>query len=101
MNLKQSYGRSGPFKSRVWVLNQATEQELLEYLNHLLVMQREQQNEMMALVEEMVEDRLAMQDASQQVIMEVAPADDGPSRTPWLSLGLAGLAGYLIGRHRN
>ena len=52
----------------------------------------------MTLAKTIVEDQLAMQDEMEQVIMEVAPVDDAPPRTPWVTLGLAGLAGYLIGR---
>ena len=39
------------FRSRDWVLNQATEEELREHLQQLLVAQRAQHEELMAVVE--------------------------------------------------
>jgi len=82
------------------VLNQATEEELLEHLQQLLVAQRAQQEELTALVEAVVEEQDAMQDEMDQVTIEEWLAEDAPSRTSWLALGIAGLVGYLIGRSR-
>ncbi len=98
MSHNQSTRSPSPFRSRDWVLSQATEQQLLDYLHHLLLAQRAQQEELMALVEVMVEDRLHMQDEVELTMMEAWIADNAPPRTSWAALGLAGLAGYLIAR---
>lgn len=90
-----------PFRSRAWVVNQATKQELLEYLDCLLVVQRVQQKELKALVEMVVEEYLALQDEMEQAAMEGWHADNAPPRTSWIALGLAGLAGYSLGRSRD
>lgn len=87
-------------RSRDWVLNQATEEELLEHLQQLLVARRAQHDELMALVEALVEEQDAMQDEMNQVVMEGWYAEDAPPRTSWVALGVAGLVGYLIGRSR-
>lgn len=101
MNKKQPHRNASLFKSRHWVLHQATEQELLEYLNDLLLVQQEQQNELMTLVQDIVEDRLVMQEEMEHAAMDEWLVDDPPPRTSWFALGLAGLAGYLVGRRRD
>jgi len=85
-------------RSSDWVLNQATEEELLEYLNCLLVAQRAQHDEMMALVETVVEEQHLLREEMEQAAMDGWDAEDAPSRTSWLALGAAGLIGYLLGR---
>ena len=98
MTNNQSSQRPIQFQSRTWVLHQATEEELLEYLNCLLVAQRAQHDEMMALVETVVEEQHLLREEMEQAAMDGWDAEDAPSRTSWLALGAAGLIGYLLGR---
>lgn len=53
---------------------------------------------MMALVESVVEDHLALQGELERITTEVWLADDAPSGTSWMAGGVAGLGGYLIGQ---
>ena len=88
-------------RSSDWVLNQATEQELLDHLQHLLVVQRAQHDELMELVEAVAEEQHVQREEMEQAATEEWLAEDAPSRTSWLALGVAGLVGYLIGRRRD
>ena len=98
MNHGQPHSSPTLLRSRDWVLDHATEEELLEHLQQLLVAQRAQQDDLMALAEMVVEENLALQDEMEQPASEAWPADNAPSRTSWIALGAAGLIGYLLGR---
>ena len=98
MNHGQPLSEAIQFRSRDWVLHQATEEQLLEHLQQLLVAQRVQQEELKALVEMVVEENLALQEEMEQAASEAWLAEDNQPRTPWLALGVAGLIGYLLGR---
>lgn len=101
MNHDQPPAGPSPFKSRDWVLNHATEQELLEHLDCLLVVHHAQQEELLALVKAVVEEQHVLREEMEQVTTEACLGEDAPSRTSWLALGVAGLVGYLIGRRRD
>ena len=66
----------------------------LDHLDRRLIVRGAQQEKLIALVE----DLLAMRDELEQATMEPWPVEDTVPRTSLVTLGLAGLTGYLIGR---
>lgn len=88
------------FRTRAWIAK-ATEEKLLDYLQHLLVVQQRQNEEIASLVQSTVEEQLVMREEMEQATIEASLPDNTPPRTPWFKLGLAGLAGYLLGRSRD